>query len=106
MLYLPLHLWWKNTIFTQVQVVLNGILSAKHGWRYAKMAASTFPHKTIEITTKHFILCSSINDIWQKTLKTPNKLVGPVGKEGVLGVVNRWRNAGKTTTNKTEPVTK
>ena len=32
-----------------------------------------------------------------KTLKTPNKLEGPVGKEGVLGGVYRLRNAGKTT---------
>ena len=26
--------------------------------------------------------------MWQKTLKTPNKLEGPVGKEGILGGVN------------------
>ena len=44
--------------------------------------------KTNEITIKHLILCSSISDKWQKTLKTPNKVAGPVGKEGVLGGVN------------------
>ena len=33
--------------------------------------------------------------MWRKTLKTPNKVAGPVGKEGVLGGVNRCRNAGK-----------
>ena len=33
---------------------------------------------------------------WQKTLKTPKKVGGPVGKEGVLGGVNRCRNAGKS----------
>ena len=106
MLYLPcLPPWRKNRIFPQDtispfgQVVLNGISSAKHAWRYAKTDASTFPRKTIEITTKHLILCSSINNMWHKTLKTPNKLAGPVGKEGVLGGVNRWRNAGKTTKN-------
>ena len=32
-----------------------------------------------------------------KTLKTTNKLAGPVGKEGVLDGINRWRNAGKNT---------
>ena len=42
----------------------------------------------------------------EKTFKTPNKLAGPVGKEGVLGGVYRLRNAGKTTKNITEPVTK
>ena len=63
-----------------------------------KMGASTFAVKTSEITRKHRILCSSINIIWgEKTLKTLNKLAGPVGKDGVLGGVNRWRNAGKTT---------
>ena len=62
-----------------------------------KTDALTFPVKTIEITTKHLILCSTINNMWGKTLKTPNKLAGPVGKEGVLGEVNKWRNAGKTT---------
>ena len=62
------------------------------------MGTSTFPVKTIEITTKHLILCSSIN-VGGKTLKTPNKLAGPVGKEGVLGGVYRLRNAGKTTKN-------
>ena len=71
-----------------------------------KTGTLTLPVKTIEITTKHLILCSSINNMWVKTLKTPNKLAGPVGKEGVLGGVNRWRNAGKTTENITEPVTK
>ena len=44
--------------------------------------------------------------MWGKTLKTRNKLAGPVGKEWVLGGVNRWRNAGRTTKNITEPVTK
>ena len=36
----------------------------------------------------------------EKTLKTPNKLAGPVGKEGVLallGGVYRLQNAGKNT---------
>ena len=61
-----------------------------------KTAASIFTVKTIEITRKHLILCSSISDKWQKTLKTPNKVAGPVGKEGVLGGVNRCRNAGKS----------
>ena len=41
-----------------------------------------------------------------KTLKPPNKLAGPAGKEGVLGGVYRLRNAGKTIKNITEPVTK
>ena len=50
--------------------------------RYAETDASTFPRKSIEITTKHLILCSSISNMWQKTLKTPNKLGGPVVKEG------------------------
>ena len=49
--------------------------------------------KTNEITIKHLILCSSVSDKWQKTLKTPKKVGGPVGKEGVLGGVNRCRNA-------------
>ena len=56
----------------------------------------TFPVKTNEIARKHLILCSSISDKWQKTLKTPNKVAGPVGKEGVLGGVNRCRNAEKS----------
>ena len=58
--------------------------------RYVKKTgASTFPVKTNEITRKHLILCSSISDKWQKTLKTPNKVAGPVGKVGVLGGLNR-----------------
>ena len=58
--------------------------------RYVKKrGTSTFTVKTNEITRKHLILCSSINDKWQKTLNTPNKVAGPVGKEGVLGGVNR-----------------
>ena len=61
-----------------------------------KTAASTFTVKTNEITRKHLILCSSISDKWQKTLKTPKKVAGPIGKEGVLGGVNRCRNAGKS----------
>ena len=47
--------------------------------------------KNIEITTKHPILCSSINNMWGKTLITTNKLEGPVGKKGVLGGVYRLR---------------
>ena len=62
-----------------------------------KTGASTFPVKTKEIATKHLILCSSIINMWGKTLKPPNKLAGPAGKEGVLGGVYRLRNAGKTT---------
>ena len=61
-----------------------------------KTAASIFTVKTNEITRKHLILCSSISDKWQKTLKTPKKIAGPVGKEGVLGGVNRCQNAGKS----------
>ena len=65
--------------------------------RYVKKTgASIFTVKTNEITRKHLILCSSISDKRQKTLKTPNKVAGPVGKEGVLGGVNRCRNAGKS----------
>ena len=69
--------------------------------------ASTFPRKTIEITTKHLILCSSIN-MWRKTLKTPNKLAGPVGKERVSGGVNSLGGEmqEKPQKNITEPVTK
>ena len=48
-----------------------------------------FSEKTNEITRKHLILCSSVSDKWQKTLKTPKKVGGTVGKEGVLGGVNR-----------------
>ena len=65
--------------------------------RYVKKTgASTFPVKTNKITRKHLILCSSISDKWQKTLKIRNKVAGLVGKEGVLGGVNRCRNAGKS----------
>ena len=65
--------------------------------RYVKKkGASTFTVKTNENTRKHLILCSSISDKWQKTLKTPNKVAGPAGKEGVLGGVNRCRNPGKS----------
>ena len=72
-----------------------------------KTGASTFPVKTNEIATKHLILCSSINNMGGGgNLKTPSKLAGPVGKEGVLGGAYRLRNAGKTTKNITEPVTK
>ena len=72
--------------------------------RYVKKTGtSTFTVKTNEITRKHLILCSSISDKWQKTL---NKVAGPVGKEGVLGGVNRCRNAGKIAKNIAEPVTK
>ena len=52
-------------------------------------AASIFTVKTNEITRKHLILCSNVSDKWQKTLKTPKKVGGPVGKEGVLCRVNR-----------------
>ena len=61
--------------------------------KFQKTAASIFTVKTNEITRKHLILCSSVSDKWQKTLKTPKKVGGPVGKEGVLGGVNRCRNA-------------
>ena len=61
--------------------------------KFQKTAASIFTVKTNEITRKRLILCSSVNDKWQKTLKTPKKVGGPVGKEGVLGGVNRCRNA-------------
>ena len=44
--------------------------------------------------------------MWGKILKTRNMLAGPVGKEGVLGGVYRLQNAGKTTKNITESVTK
>ena len=64
--------------------------------KFLKTAASIFTVKTNEITRKHLILCSSVSDKWQKTLKTPKKVGGPVGKEGVLGGVNRCRNAGKS----------
>ena len=56
--------------------------------RYVKKTgAEIFPVKNNEITRKHLILCTSISDKWQKT---------HVGKEGVLGGVNRCRNAGKS----------
>ena len=64
--------------------------------QFQKTAASIFTVKTNEITRKHLILCSSVSDKWQKTLKTPKKVGGPVGKEGVLDGVNRFRNAGKS----------
>ena len=48
-----------------------------------------FTVKTNEITRKHLILCSSVSDKWQKTLKTPKNVGRPVGKEGVLCGVNR-----------------
>ena len=57
--------------------------------KFQKTAASIFTVKTNEITKKHLILCSSVSDKWQKTLKTPKKVGGRVGKEGVLGGVNR-----------------
>ena len=53
--------------------------------KFQKTAASIFTVKTNEITRKLLILCSSVSDKWQKTLKTPKKVGGPVGKEGVLG---------------------
>ena len=61
-----------------------------------KTGAPTFPVKSNKIARKHLILGSSISDKWQKTLKTPNKVAGPVGKDGVLGEVNSGRNAGKS----------
>ena len=54
-----------------------------------KTAASIFTAENNEITRKHLILCSSVSDKCQKTLKTPKKVGRPVGKEGVLGGVNR-----------------
>ena len=47
-----------------------------------------FPSENQRNRYKTPILCSSISDKWQKTLKAPNKVVGPVGKERVLGGVN------------------
>ena len=44
--------------------------------------------------------------VGEHPLKTPNKLAGPVGKEEVLGGVNRWRNTGKNTKNIVKPDTK
>ena len=38
--------------------------------KFQKTAASIFTVKTNEITRKHLILCSSVSDKWQKTLKT------------------------------------
>ena len=72
------------------------------------MNTSTFPCKTVTITTKHLILCSSINNMWGKTLKTPNMLAGPVGKEGVLGRVNSLGGEMQEKPHKsiTKPVTK
>ena len=43
----------------------------------------------IYFNLKITFLCSSISDKWQKTLKTPKKVAGRVGKEGVLGGVSR-----------------
>ena len=58
-------------------------------YRYVKKAgASSFLVKINEIARKHLILCSSISDKWQKTLKTLIKVAGPVGKEGVVNVKN------------------
>ena len=59
--------------------------------------------KSLENT---LILCSSVSDKWQKTLKTPKKVGGRVGKEGVLGGVNRLSKCMKKCKNITEPVTK
>ena len=42
--------------------------------KFQKTAASIFTVKTNEITRKHLILCSSVSDKWQKTLKTPKKV--------------------------------
>ena len=60
---------------------------------------SKYENKPLQNHTSQKKTC----DMWQKTIKTPNKVAGPVGKEGVLGGVNRYLNAGK---NITEPVTK
>ena len=43
-------------------------------------AASIFTVKTNKITRKHLILCSSVSDKWQKTLKTPKKVGDVLGK--------------------------
>ena len=62
--------------------------------QFQKTAASIFTvQNQRNHYRKHLILCSSVSDKWQKTLKTPKKVGGPVGKEGVLGGVNRCRNA-------------
>ena len=66
---------------------LNG--NRRYTRKFQTTAASIFTVKTNEITRKHLILCSSVSDKWQKTLKTPKKVGGRVGKEGVLGGVNR-----------------
>ena len=49
----------------------------------AKTDALTFPLKTIEITTKHIILCSSINNMWGKPLITTQQSRGTVWESGV-----------------------
>ena len=66
--------------------------------RYVKKTgASTLPVKTNEITRKHVYFYAPVSVIsGKKTLKTPKKVAGRVGKEGVLGGVNRCRNAGKS----------
>ena len=58
MFYLPLPPR-KNTLFSQDTILERDLVA----WRYAETDASTFPRKTIEITTKHLILCSSINNV-------------------------------------------
>ena len=50
----------------------------------AKYSVTFFLLETQNINKNHIILCSSINNMWGKTR---SKLVGPVGKEGVLGGV-------------------
>ena len=62
--------------------------------------------KTIEITTKHPILCSSINNMWGKIPENHQQASGTCWEKGVLGGVYRLRNAWKNTKNITEPVTK
>ena len=57
--------------------------------KFKKTASSIFTVKANEIIRKHLISCSSISDKWQKTLKTPKKVAGCAGEEGVLGGVNR-----------------
>ena len=55
------------------------IVRTDHIRKFKKTAASIFTVKTNEITRKHLISCS---DKWQKTLKTPKKVAGPVGERG------------------------
>ena len=48
----------------------------------AKRETSTFPLKTIEITTKHLILCSSIKNMFGKTLITTQQSTGTLWESG------------------------